>query len=106
VSTSSRTPGTSARNISIAASEFTHDPAQGSSNAPGAARHHRTARSQAPAPAAGAGVAHHVGWGFGNAVGQPTGSARVAGSVPNITSMCANPSSLAWRDAATGSPKP
>ena len=75
--------------------EFTTAPAHGSSSAPGAAFHHRTARSHIPSPARGAGVAHQPGCGFGNAVGQPIGSASDAGSVPRSGSMCSKPSACA-----------
>ena len=88
------------RNIAgIVSSEFTTAPAHGSSSAPGAARHHRTARSHIPSPSRGAGVAHQPGCGFGNAVGQPIGSASVAGSVDRARSMCSKPSSRPRRAA-------
>ena len=46
-------------------------------------------------PSLGAGVAHQPGCGFGNAVGQPIGSASDAGSVPSSGSMCSKPSAAA-----------
>ena len=75
--------------------EQTVAPAHGSRSAPGARRNQRTVRSHMSGPSRGAGVEHQPGCGFGNAVGQPTGSASVAGSTSTTTSMCSNPSAAA-----------
>ena len=67
----------------------------------------RPSRSHTPG-AVGAARASSTspGCGFGNAVGQPTGNASVAGSTSTSTSMCSNPSAARERARSTGIARP
>ena len=102
VSTSSRSPGTSARNASTRL-ERVHDRARPRLEQRAAARRATTA-PRAPTCRRGRRRARASRTrrrrGFGNAVGQPIGSASVAGSSRRARSMCSNPSARPRRARA------